>query len=74
MVKKIIAASALLVICLFTLSASPQQPKGWEYKFQFQCDEKKANTLAAEGWELVNMTASGSGMTTAINCAFKRPK
>jgi hypothetical protein len=74
MIKKMAGASVLLAICLFTLSASPQQPKGWEYKFQYQCDEKKANKLADEGWELVNMTTSGSGMTTAVNCAFKRPK
>lgn len=74
MIKKTVVASVLLAICLFTLSASPQPPKGWEYKFQYQCDEKKANQLADEGWELVNMTASGSGMTTAINCAFKRAK
>jgi Domain of unknown function (DUF4177) len=65
----------LTLICVVTLSATPQsKPAQWEYKFQYQCDEKKANALASEGWELVNMTASGSGMTTSINCAFKRPK
>jgi hypothetical protein len=66
---------ALSIICFVSLSATPQtKPAQWEYKFQFQCDEKKANNLAAEGWELVNMTASGSGMTTAVNCAFRRAK
>lgn len=66
---------ALALVCFISLSATPQsKPAQWEYKFQYQCDEKKANNLAAEGWELVNMTASGSGMTTAVNCAFKRPK
>lgn len=72
--RKLITLSALLLIALFTVSAMPQKPQTWEYKFQFQCDEKKANNLAAEGWELVNMTSSGVGMATAVNCAFKRPK
>jgi len=65
----------LAIICFVCLSAKPQsKPSSWEYKFQYQCTDKKANELAAEGWELVNMTASGSGMTTAVNCAFKRAK
>jgi len=72
--RKLITLSILLLITLFTVSALPQKPQTWEYKFQFQCDEKKANDLAAEGWELVNMTASGSSVTTAVNCAFKRQK
>jgi hypothetical protein len=73
--KTKLTLAILALLCAITLSAKPQsQLTRWEYKFQFQCDEKKANVLAAEGWELVNMTASGSGMTTAVNCAFKRPK
>ena len=72
----VIALLIALCVSLYFVNpnshAAPAQT--WEYKFQYQCDEKKANNLAAEGWELVNMTASGSGMTTAVNCAFKRPK
>jgi hypothetical protein len=71
--KMILAFLAL--VCAVCVSAVPQsKPVQWEYKFQYQCDEKKANNLAAEGWELVNMTASGSGTSTAVNCAFKRAK
>jgi predicted Rossmann-fold nucleotide-binding protein len=66
---------ALIVICGVCLSATSRPPAPqWEYKFQYQCDEKKANALASEGWELINMTASGSGTMTAVNCAFKRAK
>jgi len=68
----LVALAASLYFARPGSHAAPAQI--WEYKFQYQCDEKKANNLAAEGWELVNMTASGSGMTTAVNCAFKRPK
>lgn len=71
--KRLLSGLLLFAVCVLTISAVPQT-KTWEYKFQYQCDEKKANNLAAEGWELVNMTASGSGMTTAVNCAFKRAR
>lgn len=78
MKSKLTIIALLIALCVSLyfvrpgVHAAPAQ--AWEYKFQYQCDEKKANNLAADGWELVNMTASGSGMTTAVNCAFKRPK
>ena len=79
MKHRLIIIALLLALCVSlyfvgSKSYAAPAPQTWEYKFQYQCDEKKANNLAADGWELVNMTASGSGMTTAINCAFKRPK
>lgn len=73
--KKIVIATALLAICLFSLSASsPQQKPQWEYKIAFQCDEKKANSIAAEGWELVNIGYASFNGVGATACAFKRPK
>jgi len=66
----------LALVCAFTLSAKPQsKSQAWEYKFQYQCDEKKANNVAAEGWELVTMTHTGStSLSVSTVCAFKRPK
>lgn len=71
--KKLLVGSILFCVCLFTLSATPQKAS-WEYKFEYKCDEKKANALAAEGWELVNMGVTSFGSLAAVHCAFKRPK
>lgn len=67
---------ALCVSIYFVNSGSHAAPAAqtWEYKFQYACDEKKANALAADGWELVNVTMGGTGMAVALHCAFKRPK
>ena len=46
----------------------------WEYKFEYHCDEKKANALAADGWELMNMGVTSFGSVPAVHCAFKHPK
>jgi hypothetical protein len=74
MIKKMALASVLLAICLFTLSASPQPKQTWEYKFAYQCDEGKANKLAAEGWELMSMGVTSFNGVGQAHCSFKRPK
>lgn len=68
---KLVTLFLLLCVCLLTISATSQKPQ-WEYKFEYKCDEKKANTHASEGWELV--TVSEAGNLSNLHCVFKRPK
>lgn len=51
------------------VSAQPQNIQ-WEYKFEYNLKEGKANELGAEGWELA--AASPTGSITAF--VFKRQK
>lgn len=63
----------LVSICLLVLSVgafSAPTPTGYEYKFEYKCTEKKANELAANGWELVTMDEGSTGVFSV--CAFKR--
>lgn len=73
--KQIIITLAL-VLSIFSISAVTQQPKSpqWEYKFVYQCDEKKTNALASDGWELTDMSMAAYGSIGVATCAFKRPK
>lgn len=75
LMKRVLLALAL-VLSIFTISAVTQQPKPqtWEYKFVYQCDEKKANANAAEGWELVTLSMTSYGSIGVGTCAFKRPR
>ena len=73
-------AMILLTLCFsaWMLQANTQTgsaPKQWEYKFDYQCNEKKANAYGVEGWELVATDPSGSGSgASSSGFMFKRPK
>lgn len=72
---KRIIITLLLTLSILSISATTQQkPQQWEYKFAYQCDEKKANAAAAEGWELVTLSMASYGSLGVGTCAFKRPK
>jgi hypothetical protein len=72
--RKLITLSIVLLIALLTTSAMPQKPQTWEYKFDYKCQETRTNALAAEGWELHQMSMGTSGALTFPVCVFKRPK
>jgi hypothetical protein len=63
-----------LVLSILTVSAVTQTKTQWEYKFVNQCDEKKTNALAADGWELANMSMASYGSIGVATCVFKRGK
>lgn len=64
-----------LVCSILSISAVTQQPKTqWEYKFVYQCDEKKANNAATEGWELVSLSMASYGSLGVGTCAFRRAR
>lgn len=68
--------TAAILLCAFIgigwANQSPSRPM--EYKFVYQCDEKKANNLAAEGWELQTLSMASYGSIGVGTCAFKRQK
>jgi len=75
--KKFIAVLLLLLVCLLSLSAMPQvKPRVWEYKFEILVNEKRANQLGAEGWELaaIDSTSTAGGTGYVSTYVFKRPK
>lgn len=71
--KQILIVLAL-VLSILSVSAIPQTKPQWEYKFVYQCDEKKANASATDGWELVNLSMASYGSIGVGTCAFKRAK
>lgn len=73
--KTLLIALALL-LSVAALGFSYQSPRTqFEYRFVVPCDEKKANSLAADGWELVTVESKpmvGAGAISTF--IFKRPK
>lgn len=70
---KILLVFLLAAVCLATISATPQK-QVWEYKFVYQCDEKKANAASSEGWEMVSLSMASYGSLGVGTCAFKRAR
>jgi hypothetical protein len=65
----------ILMLCIVSIGSTYQpEPKIWEYKFLYQCDERKANNLATDGWELTEMSMTAYGSLGVATCVFKRPK
>lgn len=73
--KTYVIPLALIVLILITTGFAQQQSRTqWEYKFTKDCDEKKANSLAGEGWELTEMSTASYGSLGVVTCVFKKPK
>jgi hypothetical protein len=66
----------ILAICMVSIGATVQtQQKTWEYKFLYECNEKKANSLGQEGWELTAIQSTGTGLGNNVpTYVFKRLK
>ena len=66
----IIALLVALCISLYFVNVNSHAApaaQSWEYKFEYKCDEKKANALAADGWELVNMGVTSFNSLAAVH-------
>ena len=63
----VIAVLALTTTAWTFGKASPSQ-QTWEYRFQTECNQIQANSLGAQGWELVGMDPASSHR----QCMFKR--
>lgn len=71
---------AFFIVGLFLCFSSfkteaAQNNKVWEYKFEFSANEKKANDLGAQGWELVAIQSTGAGLGNNVpTYVYKREK
>lgn len=65
---------ALLLVCAITVMGQQPQPTvKWEYKFVYDCNEKKATALGLEGWELTAIQSTGPGLANNVaTYVFKR--
>lgn len=69
----------IVSICLLFLSAgafSAPAPVTYEYKFEYKMNEKKANELGAQGWELAAIeSTSNAGIANNVpTYVFKRQR
>lgn len=74
--KRFLAIALFLCTALaaggWTMQTSRTQ---WEYKIVYKLNEKRANELGSDGWELVAIGGMGSGPASNVETfVFKRPK
>ncbi|OLE52122.1 MAG: hypothetical protein AUG51_19385 [Acidobacteria bacterium 13_1_20CM_3_53_8] len=75
MKARILFIIALLSFLFIGWTYQSAQRTQWEYKFEYAPSERKANELGAQGWELVAIQSTGSGMGNNVpNYVFKRAK
>jgi hypothetical protein len=74
--KKTLPIIALVLLSLVSIAwVQSSKPVQWEYKFDFNTSEKKANELGAQGWELVAIQSTGPGVGHNVSTyAFRRVK
>jgi hypothetical protein len=65
----VIVAGIALTAGAWTFSSAAPGPQRWQYQFEDDCNQAKANGLGIAGWELVSMDPSSSHR----QCIFKRP-
>lgn len=74
--KIYIALLVVLVLCFGSyVTKSAPAPVTYEYKFDFNTSEKKANELGSQGWDLVAVQSTGPGLGNNVpTYVFKRAK
>ena len=63
-----IVAVVALTTAAWTFGKTAPSPQTWEYHFQTGCTQTQANTLGAQGWEIVGMDPASSHR----QCIYKR--
>jgi hypothetical protein len=72
--KPFILALLVIAVLLFAGFAQTSKPQ-YEYKFENNISEQKANELGAQGWELVAApTVISGGMHNVVAYVFKRAR
>lgn len=73
--KHLMLIAVLLLTVIVATAGSYPQPKTWEYKFvNYNCNEKTANDLASQGWELTSSGVISYSNTVSVMCVFKRAR
>lgn len=72
--KLLITAMLLLSLMGIGWANQGQTSRAFEYKILYKIDEKKANALGSEGWEMVAIGAYGGDSSMVGEYVFKRPK
>lgn len=74
--RKYLLVIALAVCVLFVGAWSARTvPVQYEYKYEFNASEKKANEMGAQGWELVAAPVSINGsLSNTVTFVFRRVK
>lgn len=64
----------IVITSAFAQQSKPSSPQ-WEYKLEFKLNEKRANELGAQGWELAGIESPSTGIGNNVpTYVFKRPK
>lgn len=78
MKNKLYIALLALVLGFYFVNSRSQAasvPVAYEYKFDFNTSEKKANELGSQGWDLVAVQSTGPGLGNNVpTYVFKRAK
>ena len=69
----LVAILIVTILCAGFVFQNSTKPSQYEYKFEYAASEKKANELAAQGWELVAIESPGANHPVATY-VFKRAK
>ena len=64
-----IVAVIALTAGAWSFSTAAPGPQRWQYQFEDDCSQAKANSLGFVGWELVGMDTASSHR----RCIFKKP-
>ena len=70
--KRNLLITLALITALFLVGWQVQKPQ-YEYKFEYSIKEKRANELAAQGWDLIAVGTEGTTVNVAV-FVFKRQK
>ena len=75
---RILTSILFIAVLFYAVLAKPElssQVTVFEYKFDYNTSEKKANELGAQGWELVAVQSTGPGLANNVpTYVFKRVK
>jgi len=73
--KILLVLAFVLVFTLGGFTFPQKNQTQYEYKFEYDIREKKANELGSQGWELVGIGACGEGAGCNVTVfVFKRAK
>lgn len=74
MYKLITIVSLVLAFFVSIAWATEGRNQTWEYKLEYKVNERRANELGSQGWEMVGAGTENAGTITVSYLIFKRAK